>query len=253
MKKLTRAETSLIDELVGHYLENKPKLQTFLLEQVRPVLVNSSELAKHVHSFKWRLKEPEHLREKLQRKIIESKSANRKYGVTKENLFVKVNDLVGIRILHLHTRQMGEINRLLGDLFEEGRFTVVEGPFARTWDDETKAFFANIGIKTKQSGPSMYTSVHYVIDSNSRTRYTAEIQVRTLAEELWGEVAHVVDYPKPCPSLACKEQIRVLARVASSCTRLVDSIFRSYEEHLALESKAKPAHSKMSKRVDHLT
>jgi len=78
----------------------------------------------------------------------------------------------------------------------------------------------------------MYTSVHYVIDSNSRTRYTAEIQVRTLAEELWGEVTHVIDYPTACPNLACKEQIRVLARVASSCTRLVDSIFKSYEDYL---------------------
>jgi hypothetical protein len=74
------------------------------------------------------------------------------------------------------------------------------------------------------------TNAGYVIDSNSRTRYTAEIQVRTLAEELWGEVAHTIDYPTPSKSLACKEQIRVLARVTSGCTRLVDSIFRSHEE-----------------------
>jgi len=118
----------------------------------------------------------------------------------------------------------------LRELFEEGQFRIIEGPFARTWDDETKSFFNGIGINPRQSGPSMYTSVHYVIDSNSRTRYTAEIQVRTLAEELWGEVAHVIDYPTPCGSLACREQIRVLARVTSGCTRLVDSIFRSHEE-----------------------
>jgi putative GTP pyrophosphokinase len=118
----------------------------------------------------------------------------------------------------------------LGDLFEEGRFKVIEGPFARTWDDETKTLFDEVGIETRESGPSMYTSVQYVIDSNSRTRFTAEIQVRTLAEELWGEVAHIIDYPTPCPSLACKEQIRVLARVASGCTRLVSSIFRSYDD-----------------------
>ena len=30
----------------------------------------------------------------------------------------------------------------------------------------------------------MYTSVHYVVESNSNTRATCEIQVRTLAEEL---------------------------------------------------------------------
>ena len=34
----------------------------------------------------------------------------------------------------------------------------------------------------------MYTSVHYVIGSASRTTVTCEIQVRTLMEEVWGEV-----------------------------------------------------------------
>jgi ppGpp synthetase/RelA/SpoT-type nucleotidyltranferase len=162
--------------------------------------------------------------------MLEAKINKRKFKITKDNIFIKINDLVGIRILHLHTQQMKAIDLCLRELFQEGRFTIIEGPFARTWDDETKAFFSGIGIKTRESGPSMYTSVHYVIDSNSRTRFTAEIQVRTLAEELWGEVAHVIDYPQPCHSLACKEQIRVLARVASSCTRLVDSIFRTYED-----------------------
>jgi|ERR1017187_3630387 ppGpp synthetase/RelA/SpoT-type nucleotidyltranferase len=228
--KLNKQDELLVTGLVEHYKDNQHKLNTFLLEQIRPVLVNSPLLAKHVHSFKWRLKDPDHLREKLRRKMLEAKIKKRRFTITKDNIFIKINDLVGIRILHLHTRQMADINLCLRDLFREGRFTVIEGPFARTWDDETKAFFATVGIETRESGPSMYTSVHYVIDSNSRTRYTAEIQVRTLAEELWGEVAHVIDYPQPCPSLACKEQIRVLARVASSCTRLVDSIFRSYED-----------------------
>jgi ppGpp synthetase/RelA/SpoT-type nucleotidyltranferase len=227
---LKRKQHLLVDQLVGHYAENQDKLKTFLLDQISPVLQNSIQLGGLVHSFKWRLKDPEHLRDKLRRNILKCTAMSTQFRITPENLFVKVNDLVGIRILHLHTRQIAEIDKVLRELFEEGRFRIIEGPLARTWDDETKDYFNGIGIKTRQSGPSMYTSVHYVIDSNSRTRYTAEIQVRTLAEELWGEVAHVIDYPSSCESLACKEQIRVLARVTSSCTRLVDSIFRSHEE-----------------------
>src|SRR5438477_2421933 len=234
-----KASRPTVAHLVDHYRENQQKLQTFLLDQVRPVLVNSGELARYVHSFKWRLKEPAHLGEKLQRKIAQA-SAKKPFDITKENLFAKINDLVGIRILHLHTRQIKEIDLLLRELFEEGRFKIIEGPFARTWDDETKNFFAEIGIETRESGPSMYTSVHYVIDSNSRTRYTAEIQVRTLAEDLWAEVAHVIDYPTPCPSLACREHIRVLARVASGCTRLVDSIFRSFQDFQTSGASTKP-------------
>ena len=227
--KRPRDERALVRELIRHYIANQPKLQTFL-GQLQSSLVNSPELSKHIHSFKWRLKDPTHLREKLWRKMDEARKARRSLAIDTNNLFFRVTDLVGIRILHLHTRQVEAIDRILKDLLKDARFRIIEGPFARTWDDESKEFFKQIGIKTRQSGPSMYTSVHYVVDSNSRTRLTAEIQVRTLAEELWGEVTHVIDYPKPCKSLACKEQIRVLARVTSSCSRLVDAIFRTHED-----------------------
>ena len=73
----------------------------------------------------------------------------------------------------------------------------------------------------------MYTSIHYVLGSNSVTRTTCEIQVRTLAEELWGEVDHAMNYPKESNIQTCREQIKVLARVTSSCSRLVDSIYRA--------------------------
>jgi cellulose biosynthesis protein BcsQ len=64
-----------------------------------------------------------------------------------------------------------------------------------------------------------------VVASASRTKLTAEIQVRTLMEEVWGEVDHQLNYPHETQSLACREQLKVLARVTSSATRLVDSIF----------------------------
>jgi len=43
---------------------------------------------------------------------------------------------------------------------------------------------------------------------------------RTFSEEIWGEVDHKFNYPHPIESFACGEQIKVLARVASSYTRL---------------------------------
>ena len=76
----------------------------------------------------------------------------------------------------------------------------------------------------------MYTSVHYVVSSASRTKITCEIQVRTLMEEVWGEVDHAINYPDPSELLSCREQLKVLARVTSSATRLVDSIFAVVEE-----------------------
>ena len=50
-------------------------------------------------------------------------------------------------------------------------------------------------------------------------------------EEVWGEVEHSINYPHKIDNLACREQLKVLARVTSSATRLVDSIFLTFEEH----------------------
>lgn len=105
-----------------------------------------------------------------------------------------------------------------------------EEPFARTWDDEYRRFFQECGFETQPS-PSLYTSVHYVVESSSRKTTTCEIQVRTLMEEVWGEVEHSINYPHDVDSLACREQLKVLARVTSSATRLVDSIFLTFDEH----------------------
>jgi len=193
-------------------------------------LRSDQDLATHIHSLKWRVKDCEHLQDKLERKMIEAKAGKEHIDITTENLFETINDLAGCRILHLHTKQFELIHERLTRIFGEYKYELIEGPVARTWDDESRALFAQMGITTKES-PSLYTSVHYVIAPNRRTRITCEIQVRTLAEELWGEVDHTINYPHQSESLECREQIKVLARVTSSCTRLVDSIFSSHEDH----------------------
>lgn len=231
---LTQAERKNITRLVDHYKKNQDRFSQFL-EQLRGLFLGEKPLTKHVHSIKWRLKDPEHLRRKLTQKLKESRKPNRAFAITKENLFYKINDLVGVRILHLHTRQMEEIDRAIKALFSDQRYHILRGPIAKTWDDESRDYFASIGIKTEKS-PSMYTSVHYEVRESSRRKYTFELQIRTLMEEVWGEVSHTLNYPEPTRSLACREQIQVLARATSTCTRLVDSIFKTHDEDSDRES-----------------
>jgi len=235
----------VVKTLLQTFHANLHHLQLFL-HQIRDAITESQELKPHVHSVRWRIKDPDHLRDKLERKIDAAKEAGKAFGITPENLLVKMTDLVGIRILHLYTRQIAEIDRVLQDIFSEQRFRLIEGPFARTWDDESRNFFAERGIQT-QASPSMYTSVHYVIGSASRTKMTCEIQVRTLMEEVWGEVDHSINYPHATQSLACREQLKVLARVTSSATRLVDSVFATYNDFnsgQAKRPKGRPARRK---------
>lgn len=227
-----------IRELVEHYRSDVGLVRTFLV-QVEGLLKESASLAPFVHSMKTRIKDPDHLKDKLRRKADEAREDGRGFDITTDNLFKRVTDLAGIRVLHLHTSQMTHIHPILMTLFTEQRLPLKEKPFARTWDDEYREVFRACGIRTQKS-PSLYTSVHYVISSKSATPVTCEIQVRTLMEEVWGEVDHMINYPMKTACLAAKEQIKVLARVTSSGTRLVDSIFASFDDYTLAHRRGRP-------------
>lgn len=233
---MNRTDKKKIDDLVQAYRGHHAQIDLFH-SQLLVALNNSTKLSASIHSIRSRLKDPDHLRDKLVRKW---QRAGENFDVRPDNLLVAMNDLVGIRILHLYTRQIQEIDATLREILDENKFNLIEGPSARTWDDESRAFFQECNIGT-QTSPSLYTSVHYVVESASRTKITAEIQVRTLMEEVWGEVDHQLNYPHATESLACREQLKVLARVTSSASRLVDAIFSTHKEHAADRRIAPPA------------
>jgi len=212
-----------IDAMVENYSKD---LETFehMADGMRS-LFNSRKLRPLIHSVKVRVKEPSHLHEKLTRKYIDAIDEGREFDITLTNLYERVTDLVGARILHLHTRQFADINRILNELLGEELYEIVEGPTARYWDNEYKAYFESIGISV-EANPRLYTSVHYTVKPTKKTPRRGEIQVRTLAEELWGEVDHALNYPNRADNVSVREQLLVLARVTSSCTRLVDSVFK---------------------------
>lgn len=223
--EFNKREREMIERMVLSY-EAQRELISSMLEQLKTCVTGSKDLMQHVHSLRWRVKDPDHLRDKLQRKLRKAKEGRKQFDISDENLLWKINDLAGLRILHLHTSQIVSIDAELSRVFEEFKYKVVEKAKARTWDDEYRDFYKSVGIKTVNS-PKMYTSVHYVVAPNSKTKVTCEIQVRTLAEELWGEVDHSMNYPHECGVVTCREQIKVLARVTSSCSRLVDSIYQA--------------------------
>ena len=179
-----------------------------------------------VHSIRSRIKARDHLRKKLLRRYGRLNRDSCDFDIEPTKLFEQINDLVGVRLIHLHTKQIEGIDRRLRDVFPSFSYDIVEGPIARTWDDEYRQYFSNVGIETEPD-EGLYTSVHYVIKSRSNVPVTAEVQVRTLMEEVWGEVSHVVNYPIESPHLPIREQVRALARSTSAATRLVDAIFAS--------------------------
>ena len=228
--KLSKKEHGRIEHIVDYYLNGECQELVRRCElQVKALFSTSDDLAQYVHSTKSRIKGRERLRDKLVRKAIECKKSGQQFDITENNLFERITDLVGYRILHLHTKQIEAINSSVLNLLRSERWVVIEGPIARTWDDEFRDYFQEIGIETRDN-KRLYTSVHYIFKANEQARCACELQIRTLAEELWGEVDHKINYPHKSESSSCREQIKALARVTSSCSRLVDSIFHSHEE-----------------------
>jgi putative GTP pyrophosphokinase len=185
-------------------------------------------LARHVHSVRHRLKELDHLLEKIERKNAEDAALKQQQGpITAENLFSRVTDIAGVRVLHLHISQFDAIHKALMTKVDEGEFTLFEDPKAYTWDPESAGYFQGLGLQ-RELKDSYYTSIHYVLRPNTKSVATCEIQVRTLLEEVWGEVDHTMNYPNPTKDEHCREQIRVLARLVGAGTHLADSIMRRY-------------------------
>lgn len=174
-----------------------------------------------VHSVKSRIKNPEH----LMGKIVRKQTGNT--PITAENLFSRVTDLAGVRILHLYQEQALAIHKAIIDKVENQRdWYFHEAPKAYTWDPEAQGFFASMGLEVEVKD-SFYTSVHYLVRPRADSPLCCEIQVRTLFEEIWGEVDHTLNYPNPANNIACREQLRVLTKVVGAGSRLVDAIFRT--------------------------
>jgi ppGpp synthetase/RelA/SpoT-type nucleotidyltranferase len=227
-RDMNEVEDQRIEQLVNHFKANRHLFENFA-NALMGYLQNHPTLREQIHFIKYRIKDAEHLRDKLQRKAEKARSEGTALEIDASNLFESITDLAGIRIIHLHTQQFREIHPSILSILEEQKLRLIEQPTAYCWDNEYKQIFESLDIRT-DAKPSMYSTVHYVIEANTKTRITCELQVRTLTDEVWGEVSHRVNYPKESHSMSCREQLKVLARITTGCTRLVDSIFSSHAE-----------------------
>ncbi|WP_162344184.1 RelA/SpoT domain-containing protein [Cyclobacterium salsum] len=215
-------------DIVSFYLENQFRLEQFQAS-VEKFFTAHPNLNKKplpiIHSIKTRLKDPDHLLDKLERK----KNAGR--VITKDNLFREITDLIGIRVLHLYHDQFPLIHSEILNYIDQGDWLFVEPPKAFTWDPESKKMYDGLGIDNEVR-ETYYTSVHYLIKPNNSNPnpICCEIQVRTLFEEIWGEIDHSINYPHPTDDISCREQLRVLSKLVSTGTRLADSIFRTLND-----------------------
>lgn len=219
---LTDEEQRRIADAVEHYERNVDKCER-IAKQVLLLFQADPALSKLIHFIKYRVKETESLRNKLER-LARSDQGN---PIDADSVFEQVRDIVGIRIVHLHTDQIGDLHPRIREILEEEEYKLITEPEAHCWDVDYEELFNRIGLKVRWR-KSMYTTVHYDFLAHQRSGIACELQVRSLADEMWAEVSHRVNYPTESPSNASKDQLKVLARLTSGCGRLVDSIFKTH-------------------------
>ena len=160
----------------------------------------------HVHSFGYRVKETEHLIEKIIRK--NPKCLEKGDMISVSNYEKHITDLMGLRILLLFKADWKEVHSYIvdryGKLFNEEPFVYV-----RKGDDTS--IYKGL-IKIIEDPRKSYRSAHYVIRTESGA--CVEIQVRTLFEEAWSEVDHKIRYPYHQDNQMMNYYLNILNRLA---------------------------------------
>lgn len=155
-------------------------------QEKKNIRIEQPEWGNDIHVIYGRAKEPEHVIEKIIRKIGNEDS--RKYqNINVDNYKDILRDLIGIRVIVIEKEGWKEAHDLICALFHEFYDNT---PKAYVCYGDRKIFDEKrIDVDYTVKG---YRSQHYVIQYKT---YYAEIQVRTLAEEVYGEFDHRVRYP----------------------------------------------------------
>lgn len=172
-----------------------------------------------IHSVKSRIKEPDRLIEKIIRKTEDRKlKYDKDFQFTLDNYKNEINDLIGIRVIHIFKDQWQEIHEFITKTWKviEVTANVREG-------DNTKKFEElNIEVRSRISG---YRSVHYLVEFYpTNEKVIAEIQVRTIFEEGYGEIDHRLRYSHTEIPEILKSNLLLFNRIVGSADEMASLI-----------------------------
>lgn len=280
-------ENSIID----HFPEKLEEIYTDFvsynneLEKIKAEILTilNDSLKGQVHSIRARVKDPDHLMEKIIRNVNEKPD---KYAdINVENYNKIITDLIGVRIIILNKHDWREIHKSLLKIFKNDpkRYAVenkdielnydkypeyvprtqkiqsyhAEKPVVYITSEEDREIYQDDNLKIDVA-KKHYRSIHYIIRFGS---IYFEIQVRTLFEEGWLEFDHRIKYPYDKDNIKKQEYIEILSSLAVAADRLIsfyadneDDFKQSYKTtrkktaKTAGESSSQTLHEKMTMR-----
>ncbi len=185
-----------------------------ILDAVGRFVVDQMISCNAIHSINYRLKDSDHLLEKIVRKKVE----NRDRSITDKNFRLEIRDLIGIRALHLFKEDWLSIHKYICENWDLAEEPVA---FVRHGDNKRIVNFYkrnNCQVKEHKFG---YRSIHYSLRTRPKNEdFVVEVQVRTLFEEAWGEIDHRVRYPYEMDNDLLVRLSSILNRLAGDADEL---------------------------------
>ncbi len=185
----------------------------------------SAPLPSPVHRISTRIKNPEAVLHK-----IFAKPNQYGNGPLAEN-FEHMHDALGVRVVVFFLSSLPLVDK---EIKEGGLFEVSEEkpPFAYLGQD----IYDNLGLTMeRRQKASGYASIHYVLRLKKSVlpeedRPWFELQLRTVTEDTWAEVEHVLGYkPNKQTSVQVKKQFQIISNLLSA----IDEHFNLLQEQLS--------------------
>ncbi len=200
-------------------IENDYKGRIATMDDVANSLVRVLLKFNSVHSVRYRIKDSTH----LVNKIIRYKLLSDPVIVTLDNYLNEINDLIGLRVIHLFKSNWIDVNK---DIEHTWKLHSKIANYRTGDPDDIINLYRDNGCELKERDAG-YRSVHYIISTQmTRTVYKAEIQVRTIFEEGWGEIDHKLRYPNDLDNALLNEFLKILNRLAGSADEMGEFVLR---------------------------
>jgi len=204
----TGLQWSVLVEIRQRHTAMEPELQPiglYVSERLRMV--------PEIHSLRRRIKDGEHLVEKIIRKKREEPSLEFNTS-SYESL---VTDLIGVRAIHLFKDQWQAIHQVVKDTWNLQGDPVA---YVRKGDPpQLQDSFREAGCEVKEHDYG-YRSVHYLIKFPAKCTRLVELQVRTIFEEGWSEIDHLVRYPQKSSDTNLEVFLQIFNRLAGSADEM---------------------------------
>lgn len=196
------------------YKDYKKNYFTYYEQQAKEIVEKLHDKAPSEAAIIYgRAKQPEHLLEKIIRKVGKEDKANY-LEINVDNYREVITDLLGVRILMLKKEDWDIVDRHIHKKFKN----FVEYPMAYVCYGD-RDIYDRKRINTQYTNKG-YRSQHYTVRHKN---CICEIQVRTLAEEVYGEYDHKVRYPYRSDSNFLARYNRIISKVTSELDDLIST------------------------------